>query len=221
MVLKRIKFKLRTIRNRLSDWFHKVRGVGIKSLNDYQSYEEYVSHQTQKTTDPKRIEKWLGEEWEIKVDGFKDVFERSQTYLADKEKALCLGARTGQEVKALRDLGKEAIGIDLVEFEPYTIKGDIHDLQFDDGSFDFLFTNIFDHALYPDKFCAEMERVCKPNGIIMIHLTLGSHLDDFSETLVFDPETVTKLFSRVDVVESRQIENKMDQMNWELLLRKA
>ena len=35
-------------------------------------------------------------------------------FLENASKCICLGARTGQEVAALRELGKEAIGIDLV-----------------------------------------------------------------------------------------------------------
>ena len=51
--------------------------------------------------------------------------------MKDVKKGVCLGSRTGQEVKALIDLGIDAIGIDLVEFPPYTIVGDVHNMQFE------------------------------------------------------------------------------------------
>ena len=65
---------------------------------------------------------------------------------------LCLGARTGQEVVALKELGVEnSIGIDIVPHEPNVIKGDIHDLDFKDETFDFVYTNIIDHSINPKK----------------------------------------------------------------------
>ena len=41
-------------------------------------------------------------------------------------------------------------------------EGDVHDLQFADASQDFVFSNIFDHVLFPQKFIAEIKRVLKP-----------------------------------------------------------
>ena len=70
----------------------------------------------------------------------------------------------------------------MVPFEPYTIEGDIHNLNYNDGEFDLVFTNIIDHSLYPEKFCSEMERAVKSEGIIVIHLQLGSDLDRYTET---------------------------------------
>lgn len=189
-------------------------------INEYTEYGEYIAHQKEKTLDPQRIEKWLGEEWELKVEGFQEIFRRNWEYIKYKENALCLGSRTGQEVRALIALGISAIGIDLVPFKPYTIEGDIHDLLFGDGEFDLLFSNIFDHSLYPEKFCSEMERVLRPGGVIILHLQIGEDLDEYTETYVYDPDKVIKLFSNVAVLESRAIEHAFDPMDWELVLEK-
>ena len=35
----------------------------MKMLKDYQEYDDYVDHQKEKTLDPVRRKKWLGEEW--------------------------------------------------------------------------------------------------------------------------------------------------------------
>ena len=40
----------------------------------YKNYEEYIDFQKTKTTDPVRREKWLNEEWDLKLNGFNDVF---------------------------------------------------------------------------------------------------------------------------------------------------
>lgn len=59
------------------------------------------------------------------------MFKNNIQFIENKKNAICLGSRTGQEVVALKELNvEECIGIDLHEFKPYTIKGDIHQLDF-------------------------------------------------------------------------------------------
>ena len=192
----------------------------IFSTHKYDDYQEYLDHQKEKTTDPERIKKWMNEEWNIKYEGFKEIFVRNKSFLIDKTNAICLGARTGQEVKALRDMGINAIGIDLIAFPPYTINGDIHNLEQQDSSYDFVFTNIFDHSLYPEKFCSEMERVCKSSGIVMVHIQLGIDGDQYSENIINNPDFIINSFKNSDICQSKSIKNSFDGMNWELIFKK-
>jgi len=192
----------------------------IFSTHNYKQYDDYLKFQKEKTLDPERIEKWFNQEWEKKYNGFREIFNNNYQYIKDKSNAICLGARTGQEVKALIDLGIKAIGIDLVPFPPYTIEGDIHNLKALDSTFDFIFTNIFDHSLYPDKFCNEMERVCKSGGIIIIHLQLGVDGDKYSENVIHKPNIIYKYFRDSEILKSRAIKNCFDGMNWELIFKK-
>ena len=192
----------------------------IFSTHNYKQYEDYLKFQKEKTLDPERIDKWFNQEWEIKYNGFREIFNNNYQYIKDKSNAICLGARTGQEVKALIDLGIKAIGIDLVPFPPYTIEGDIHNLKALDSSFDFIFTNIFDHSLFPEKFCNEMERVCKSGGIIIIHLQLGVDGDKYSENIVHKPNIIYKYFKDSEILKSMAIKNSFDGMNWELIFKK-
>ena len=112
------------------------------------------------------------------------------------------------------------IGIDLVEFTPYTIIGDIHNLEQKDSSFDLVFTNIFDHSLYPEKFCSEMERICESSGIIIIHIQLGIDGDIYSENIIKNPDFIVKNFRNSDICQSESIKNSFDGMNWELIFKK-
>jgi hypothetical protein len=66
-----------------------VKGIK-KNLNNHKSYEHYLIHQHAKTKDPQRIKKWLNEEWQIKYECLKDIFERNTLYIKDKKNALCL-----------------------------------------------------------------------------------------------------------------------------------
>lgn len=208
-IFKKIKFFVLSVLNN-----------GTAQVHTYNNYNDYVAYQKLKTTDPARVQRLIGVEWDIKLNGFKDIFQRNWEHIKDKKNAICLGARTGQEVKALRDMGIPAIGVDLVPFEPYTVEGDIHALRYSDNAFDFVFTNIFDHSLYPDKFCSEMERIAQHAGVIVIHMKLGIELDQYTETFVFDAKNVVKMFKQIEVVASRRIKNSFDEMNWELILRK-
>lgn len=186
----------------------------------HDSYDSYIEKQKEKSTDPERVKKWLGDEWEEKLDGFRKLFDRNRDYVEPASNCICLGARTGQEVAALQELKKQAIGIDLVAFEPYTIQGDIHNLEFKNNEFDLVFTNIFDHSLYPDKFISEMERVCATSGFIIINLQLYTKGDDYSENVINDPKEVIKLFASSTVVTSHEITNTFDGMNWEVVVKK-
>ena len=192
----------------------------IKIFNRHSSYEDYVKKQIEKTLDPKRISRWKGVEWQTKIDGFESLFKRNEEYITNKKKALCLGSRTGQEVFVLRKLGMEAIGIDLVEFPPYTIKGDIHNLFYEDGIFDLVFTNILDHSLYLQKFISEMERVSTNRGIIILNIQENMTFDDYSENIINDSKSIIELFKNSSLLKSRKIKNTFDRMNRELIFEK-
>jgi len=201
-------------------FFSRLVGEKIKIYNRHKTYEDYVNKQLEKTLDPNRIKKWKGQEWQIKVDGFRHLFKRNKEFLQNKKNSICLGARTGQEVFVLRDLGLNSIGVDLVEFPPYTIKGDIHNLEFDDEKFDLIFTNILDHSLYLEKFISEMERVCVKDGIIILNILENMPGDDYSENAINSPEPIIKIFKNSILIRNRKIKNIFDQMNRELVFKK-
>ena len=195
-------------------------GSRVGKRHVYKNYNKYIEFQKEKSTDPEKVKKWLNEEWLIKLNGFNEIFERNHMWLKGKKNALCLGSRTGQEVKALMDMGINSIGIDIVPFPPYTVEGDIHNLDYKSAEFDLIFTNVFDHSLHPEVFCAEMERVCKPGGIIIIHLQLWTFGDNYTETVIYNSKSVVDMFKTIIVKDDKQISNAHDSMDWELVLDK-
>ena len=60
----------------------------IKNYDRHKSYDDYVNKQIEKTTDPARIDKWKGAEWDKKVLGFERLFQRNNAYLNNKKKAI-------------------------------------------------------------------------------------------------------------------------------------
>jgi len=163
---------------------------------EYKDYEDYLSHQKSKAPIGSQLHTDLspgGKCWDSDCEGFKRIFETHRETIANLSKGICLGARTGQEVVILKEIGLEdCIGIDLNPDPPLVIEGDVHDLSFDDDSFDFVFSNIFDHVLYHDKFLDEIFRVCKKDGICILHVDNKYNPETYSASFLEDPAVVTE-----------------------------
>jgi SAM-dependent methyltransferase len=194
------------------------------NLNSYENYGDYIDHQSKKTLNPEKREKWLNQEWNLKIDGFKKEFKKIEQWLLHdiEKKCLCIGARTGQEVVALKELGlKNTIGIDIIPCLPHVIEGDMHDLKYEDNSIDFVFTNILDHSLMPDKFISEIERVLKPGGVCYIQMQIGIDQDEYTEFQIQNPfYDVISLFNMSYCNIFSPIERNFAGMNFEIILIK-
>src|SRR3989304_7073077 len=122
-------------------------------------YDYYLHWQKVKTLKPALREQLL-REFDKKINLFTALFLNAKKY-APKGKVICLGARMGEEVQAFKDLGYDAIGIDLVPNEPLVIHGDFNNLQYANDSVDIVYTNAIDHCWDMGKFTDEMKRVLK------------------------------------------------------------
>jgi len=148
-------------------------------VRKYESYDEYIAHQKIKTLKPK-VKNISENRFQYNVGRFTQLFKRLPKYLKKGSKALCLGARRGEEIVALKSYGYNAIGVDLVAFPPNVIEADFHNLPFKDGSFDFVFSNAIDHILDIEKFVMEITRVVKRKGYVLLHLAVGKWSDEMS-----------------------------------------
>lgn len=185
-------------------------------------YDQYIDLQKSKTSDERRIVKWKTDEWDIKLKGFINMFKRHIEIINKSKNSLCLGSRTGQEVAALQSFGIDSIGVDLIDFPPYTIIGDIHNLPFENNSFDLAFSNIYDHILYPEKFAAECSRVLKESGFLILHISLGFDPDEYSVNYVYNEKQIIEMFRLEGLLlnDSSVISNEYDSMNFELIFIK-
>jgi len=148
-------------------WQHE----GGISRRRYSTYNHYVTHQSEK------LEQIGGEAFvnpEKTVRMFRRRFELI-VELPPNASVLCLGARRGEEVRAFRELGHEAIGIDLNpgKDNPYVMQGDFHALRHADASFQCVYVNCLDHALDLEKILGEVRRVLKPGGLFIADLLYG------------------------------------------------
>ncbi|KAL8142428.1 hypothetical protein V2J09_015460 [Rumex salicifolius] len=182
---------------------------GIRIRPGYTSYESYIERQLNKTLNPKLRERWTTRDWERKIRVFARFFSDLQKagLLERSWRALCVGARVGQEVEALKRVGvNDSVGIDLVPRPPLVIPGDFHHQPFHDATFDFEFSNVFDHALYPHKFVAEIERTLRPGGVCVLHVALSTRGDKYSANDLFSVKPLLKLFTRSDLVRLRKVD---------------
>ncbi|XP_022998507.1 uncharacterized protein LOC111493119 [Cucurbita maxima] len=175
----------------------------------YTSYDRYIKKQLNKTLDPKLRKIWTTRDWDRKIQVFSRFFEglKGEGLLSEDSKALCIGARVGQEVQALRKIGvSDSIGMDLVPYPPLVVEGDFHNQPFGNHTFDFEFSNVFDHALYPDRFVAEIERTLKPGGVCVLHVALSGHTDKYSANDLHSVKPLEALFRRSAVVRVGKID---------------
>ncbi|KAG6426750.1 hypothetical protein SASPL_110983 [Salvia splendens] len=96
----------------------------------YTSYESYIQRQLNKTLNPKLRKIWTTRDWDRKIQVFAAIFDdlKRRGLLSNSSRALCVGARMGQEVEALRRVGvSDSVGVDLVPSPPLVVRGDFEE----------------------------------------------------------------------------------------------
>ena len=194
--------------------------MAIIQIKQYNNYTEYLTHQREKTANPTNRKIWLSKEWSPKIKLFEKFFQHTiLKYPKIKgQKAIGLGARTGQEIQAMLNVGLNAIGIDIVPCKPLVIAGDIHNIPFKDNTFYFAYSNMFDHVLYPDIFVKEIQRIVCHEGLVLLHIATGK-LGKYECTEIQNIKDITILFSEECIIWQRQIPKMLGGVNWEILLQ--
>lgn len=144
---------------------------------EYSSYEEYVTHQSQKFDEILKMQGGFNNKiilWYRKT--FYERFRHLPSFLEKSATILCLGARQGTEVEVLRDLGyKNVVGLDLNPGpdNPYVKKGDFMALDYPENSVDMVYSNCVDHAFNLSQFFKEHARVLKPGGYALYDINIS------------------------------------------------
>jgi len=96
------------------------------------------------------------------------------------QRVLDVGCGKGFLVKALKEIGVDAYGIDISKYAltspglAYLVLGSAESLPFKDSSFDLVTSlEVVEHLENPEKFFIEAKRILKPKGILFI--TTPSH----------------------------------------------
>lgn len=92
---------------------------------------------------------------------------------------LCVGARYGVEMLAMREMGfspMKVVGVDLYPRAGDVLRADMHRLPFMDDSFDVIYSHhTLDHSLEPRRALAEMARVSRPGAVWVFTVPFDDH----------------------------------------------
>lgn len=148
----------------------------IKKLHDG-DYDKYLDHQKEKLSIYLGHDKKKMALEKLALDHYRALINRLASYEIKGKTVLCLAARIGQEVKAFRDLGAFAVGIDLNPGPDnlYVHYGDFHDLVFPNHSADIIYTNSLDHTFDFHKLISEITRVLKEDGTLILEIQKGNN----------------------------------------------
>jgi SAM-dependent methyltransferase len=153
--------------------FQETNGIIQREYLSKNPYKSYINHQKFKFY----IYNFLGafDNQKIKIENFKINFSYLKLKFPNYQYTLCLGARSGAEVQAFRDLGYFSIGIDInyPKNSPYVLYGDFHKLDFPENCFDFVYSNCIDHVYNYELFLKEIKRVLKKEGRIIFDIHTG------------------------------------------------
>ncbi|TYH40104.1 hypothetical protein ES332_D12G224000v1 [Gossypium tomentosum] len=184
-------------------------GASLRIRPGYSSYNAYIERQLNKTLNPKLRKIWTTRDWDRKIRVFARFFQslKQRNLISNHSKALSIGARVGQEVAAMKLVGvSDSVGIDLVPYPPLVMKGDFHAQPFENQTFDFEFSNVFDHALYPWKFVGEIERTLKPGGVCVLHVAVLRRADKYSANDLYSVQPLVELFKESELLEVSKVD---------------
>lgn len=135
-------------------------------IRDYKDYDQYTAHQKSKLGVLAGEKSWLPTYEKLYMELLQNIL--FDVNVANKT-CLCLGARTGVEVKAFLDYGCFCIGIDLNpgKGNKYVVNGDASEIQYPDNCVDIVYTNSLDHFLKIEETLSEIKRVLRPFGCFL------------------------------------------------------
>jgi len=197
------------------DWKAEPRS-GLQ-VRDYERYQDYVVHQRSK------LEQFDWSRYDVQFRAALAERLQGSNRIAGAESVLCLASRLGTEVRAFRDVGAFAVGIDLQPGKNSTsvLHGDFHALDFPDSSVDLIYCNSLDHALDLRTVLAEVRRVLKPTGRLMVDAQKGTleveEFDDWAATSWPSIDELARFIASTGFNESERAPIQMPWVGHELI----
>jgi SAM-dependent methyltransferase len=177
-LLLKISYKLNQAYTRLIDKiFPFTKDVLVKDQNfekrNYKNYRQYLSHQQKKFF---FLREGMKNDYHEYLKKFKEEFANISHLSSNFKNVLCIGARGGAEVEALRQFGFAAVGIDVAfpKNNKFVHYGEFEDIPYPKESFDIVYTNSLDHVHNVDNALKEINRVLKKTGYFIPKIILGS-----------------------------------------------
>lgn len=155
--------------------WHRLKIKVAPSSIEYQNYLETQLNRTIKKRD------------QILPNRAKILIDKTAEFTALKQSdILCIGCRNTSEIDYFRQKGaKSVIGIDLFSESPDVMVMDMHQLTFEDNSFDLVYSShSLEHSYNHKKVIHEIVRVLRPHGTVVVEVPVrfearGADLIDF------------------------------------------
>ncbi len=151
----------------------------MQKVKNY-SYDEYLAHQKGKKESKAGYAVYRSN---LDYRVFRLRFACYAPFIG--EAILCLGARLGTEVRALRDLGHtKAFGIDIGNYvtgSDLVVYGDFNRMDYSDNTFEFSYCNTLDHSFDLRKFFQEVSRVSKVGSYSVFDIIGDFDTNNFGE----------------------------------------
>lgn len=161
---------------------------------------------------------WSSREWRKAVDFYTAIFQDLivEGFLSPNSKSVCVDARMGQQVLALREIGViDSIGISKKKSPPLVVKGDLFDQPFGNNAFDFVFSadGTVELSKRPADVASEISRILKPQGFLVVHTSsAGDYYSLYS---------LLALFPGFRLVRNREIDGFGSLATREVVLQKV
>jgi len=154
-------------------------------LSEKKKYKEYLRVQLERSKSKYNIKNELEEK---RKEYFTDLVS-SQVDPGNLKDTLVIGCRNPYEIDLLRKKGlNNVIGIDIFSNDRRIKVMDMHNLKFNDDSFDMIYcSHALEHAYDYEKVMLEMIRVLRNQAVIAIEVpvnyeTRGSDIHDFQSS---------------------------------------
>jgi len=195
--ISKFKFKIKSLFLPERSWRVEDSGLSIKQKK-YPNYEEYLKHQKSKL---ELVKDFKMPEYEIKYNKVLK-YRLKRNHVKKGSRVLCLAARMGSEVRAFRDIGCFAVGIDLNpgKENKLVLYGDFHNLQFADNSVDLVFTNSFDHVYNLERVLREIKRVLVDKGVLILEAMAG--VDEGLRPGYWESMSWNKIDDLIDIIKN-------------------
>jgi SAM-dependent methyltransferase len=162
-------------------------------------YAEYVESQMVKT----RGKRFTNSRF--RIDVYIDLVLNNCKDLASNPSVLNIGPRNHHELDSMTDRGlSDVTGVDLWPTDSRIVKGDMHDLPFEDDQFDLVFaSHVFEHSYDFAKVANQVQRVVKKNGYLFCAVPIDYEegpidrvdFGTFENFVKYFPDNVEKVLS--------------------------
>ena len=157
----------------------------IQIKNNNQDYKDYLNIQIEKSVSLTRYLNPAKRFIQSRVQLIESLTKRVRNHELKYDSILSIGSRDENELDTILSFfpKSKVSGLDLFSVSPRIIVGDMHDMPFDENSFDITISiHNMEHSYDPKKSLGEMFRVTKEGGLLAIEVPVKFEISETDRT---------------------------------------